>query len=179
MESIKQKEKKAYEIMKAKFGYTNTMASPKLKKIIVSSGTGKNAKTDKNRNQFVAERLSRITGQKPALRGAKKSIASFKIRQGDPVGLMVTVRGSGMQDFAEKVIHIALPRTKDFRGIDKKAVDAIGNLTIGIKEHTIFPETGDEEIRDVFGLAITFVTTAKTKEEALEFFTLLGIPFKQ
>jgi large subunit ribosomal protein L5 len=179
MESIKQKEKKAYEIMKAKFGYTNTMASPKLKKIIVSSGTGKNAKTDKNRNQFVAERLSRITGQKPALRGAKKSIASFKIRQGDPVGLMVTLRGSGMQDFAEKVIHIALPRTKDFRGIDKKAVDAIGNLTIGIKEHTIFPETGDEEIRDVFGLAITFVTTAKTKEEAIEFFTILGIPFKQ
>lgn len=179
MESIKQKEKKAYEIMKAKFGYTNTMAAPKLKKIIVSSGTGKNAKTDKNRNQFVAERLSRITGQKPALRGAKKSIASFKIRQGDPVGLMVTLRGAGMQDFAEKVIHIALPRTKDFRGIDKKAVDAIGNLTIGIKEHTIFPETGDEEIRDVFGLAITFVTTAKTKEEAIEFFTILGIPFKQ
>ncbi len=165
--------------MKAKFGYTNTMASPKLKKIIVSSGTGKNAKTDKNRNQFVAERLSRITGQKPALRGAKKSIASFKIRQGDPVGLMVTLRGAGMQDFAEKVIHIALPRTKDFRGIDKKAVDAIGNLTIGIKEHTIFAETGDEEIRDVFGLAITFVTTAKTKEEAIEFFTILGIPFKQ
>ena len=179
MESIKQKEKKAYEIMKAKFGYTNTMASPKLKKIIVSSGTGKNAKTDKNRNQFVAERLSRITGQKPALRGAKKSIASFKIRQGDPVGLMVTLRGSGMQDFAEKVIHIALPRTKDFRGLNRTSVDAIGNMTFGIKEHTIFPEIKDEELKDVFGMAITMGTTAKTKEEATKFFELIGIPFKK
>jgi len=179
MESIKQKEKKAYEIMKEKFGYKNSMAAPKLKKIVVSSGTGKQAKSDKNRTAHVADRLAKITGQKPALRGAKKSIASFKIRQGDPVGLMVTLRGAGMYDFAEKVIHISLPRTKDFRGIEKKAVDAVGNLTLGIKEHTIFAETGDEDIRDVFGLAITFVTTAKTKEEAVQFFTILGIPFKQ
>lgn len=179
MESVKTIEKKAYEAMKGEFGYKNLLASPHLVKIAVSSGTGRSMKANKNFNQHVADRLAKITGQKPSVRGAKKSIASFKVRAGDPVGLMVTLRGERMYSFLDKFINIALPRTKDFRGISKGAVDAIGNMTIGIREHTIFPETGDEDIRDVFGLAITIVTTAKSKQEAIKFFELLGIPFKK
>ena len=178
MQTVKEKEKKAYEVMKAEFGYKNLMAAPHLTKIVVASGTGRLMKADKNKNTFIADRIAKITGQKPSVRGAKQSISSFKIRTGDLVGLMTTLRGKYMYDFADKLINIAIPRTKDFRGLDKKSVDSIGNMTIGIKEHTIFPETGDEEIRDVFGLAITFVTTAKTKKEATRYFELIGIPFK-
>jgi large subunit ribosomal protein L5 len=179
METIKQKEKKAYTTMKPEFGYKNLMSAPRLVKVVVATGTGSAVKRDKNRNDFVVGRLAKITGQKPALRSAKKSIASFKIREGDPVGVMVTLRGARMYSFLDKLINVAIPRTKDFRGIETKIVDNIGNLTMSIKEHTIFPEAGDEELKDVFGLAVTLVTTAKTKKEALEFFKLIGIPFKK
>ena len=179
METVKQKEKKAYTTLKPKFGYKNVMAAPHLTKVVVAVGTGSGIKRDKDRNKFIMERLTKITGQKPATRGAKKSIASFKVRQGDQIGVMVTLRGARMYSFLDKVINVAIPRTKDFRGIEKKIVDAIGNLTMSIKEHTIFPETGDEELKDVFSMAITIVTTAKTKEEATEFFTLIGVPFKK
>lgn len=161
------------------FAYKNKLAAPRLLKVVVSSGTGSGMKKDREKNNLVADRLMRITGQKPTLRVAKQSIASFKIREGDPVGLAVTLRGARMYDFLDKLIHIALPRTKDFRGIDRKAVDAIGNMTIGIKEHSIFPEASDEDLRDVFGLAITLVTTAKTKAEAVAYFEHLGVPFKK
>ena len=163
----------------AQFGYKNKLASPRLVKIVVASGTGSGMKKDREKNNTVADRLARITGQKPSLRVAKQSVASFKIREGDPVGLMVTLRGARMQHFMDKLVHIALPRTKDFRGIDRKVVDDIGNMTLGIKEHSIFPETSDEDLRDVFGLAITLVSTAKTKAEATAFFEHLGIPFKK
>ncbi len=176
--TVKEKDAKAYETMKGIFGYKNVMAAPRLKKITINVGTGTAMKKDKNRNTFIAERLAKITGQKAAFRGAKQSIASFKIRQGDPVGIVVTIRGKRMFAFLEKLINVSLPRTKDFRGISRKAVDDIGNMTIGIKEHTIFPETADEDIKDVFGLAITLVSSAKTKKEGLAFFELLGIPFK-
>lgn len=179
METVKQKEKKAYSALKGKYGYKNVMAAPRLKKVIVSVGTGSGLKRDKDRNKFVMDRLAKITGQKPATRSAKKSIASFKIRQGDPVGVLVTLRGARMYGFLEKLINVAIPRTKDFRGIERKIVDAIGNLTMSIKEHTIFPETGDEELKDVFGMGITIVTTAKNKAEATEFFELVGVPFKK
>jgi large subunit ribosomal protein L5 len=179
METVKQKEKKAYTHLKAKYNYKNVMASPHLVKIVVATGTGTGIKRDKDRNKFVMERLAKITGQKPATRGAKKSIASFKIRQGDPIGVMVTLRGARMYGFLDKLINVAIPRTKDFRGVDRKIVDNIGNLTLSVKEHTIFPETGDEDIKDIFGLAITIVTTAKTKAEATEFFEQLGFPFKK
>jgi large subunit ribosomal protein L5 len=179
METVKQKEKKAYALLKPTYGYKNTMAAPHLVKVIVASGTGTGIKRDKDRNKFVMERLAKITGQKGALRGAKKSIASFKVRQGDPIGVMVTLRGARMYGFLDKLINVAIPRTKDFRGIDRKIVDDIGNLTMSIKEHTIFPETGDEDIKDIFGLAITIVTTAKNKAEATEFFEQIGIPFKK
>ncbi|MFZ2072616.1 MAG: 50S ribosomal protein L5 [Minisyncoccia bacterium] len=177
--TIKEKEAQAFEKMKSVFHYKNAMAAPKLKKIVLNVGTGTAVKKDKNKNDAIAERIAKITGQKSALRGAKQSIASFKIRQGDPVGVMVTLRGKRMYAFLEKLLNIALPRTKDFRGISRKVVDNVGNLTIGIKEHTIFPETADEDIKDVFGLSITMVSTAKTKEEGFAFYELLGVPFKK
>jgi large subunit ribosomal protein L5 len=179
METIKQKEKKVFNLLKDKYHYKNLMAAPKIVKVVVATGTGTGIKKDKDRNNFVIDRLSKVTGQKPALRGAKKSIASFKVRQGDPIGVMVTLRGARMYGFLDKLINVAIPRTKDFRGIARKSVDDVGNLTISLKEHTIFPETGDEELKDIFGLAITIVTTAKNKIEATNFFEILGIPFKK
>jgi len=179
METIKQKEKKAYTTLKTKYGYKNVMASPRLVKVVVSSGTGSGIRKNKDYNKLVIDRISKITGQKPATKSAKKSIASFKTRIGDPVGVMVTLRGERMYGFLDKLINVAIPRTKDFRGIDRKIVDNIGNLTMSIKEHTIFPETGDEELKDVFGLGVTMVTTARTKAEATDFFELIGVPFKK
>lgn len=171
-----QKQKSAYETLKGDFGYKNVMSSPKLLKIVVSSGVGK-AK-DKNRNKLVEEKLARITGQKPAARAAKKSIAAFKSREGDIVGFQVTLRGQRMYEFLDKLVHIALPRTRDFRGLNKTAIDEMGNYTIGIRENSIFPETSEEDLKDVFGLAITLVTTAKSKQEAEAFLRHLEIPMK-
>ena len=179
MENTKTKLAKSYESLKGEFGYTNRLSAPRLLKVVVSSGTGAKMKVDKHKNEFIADRLAKITGQKPAPRSAKKSIASFKLREGEVIGQMVTLRGDRMNAFVDKLVHIAFPRTKDFRGLDAKAIDDVGNLTLGIKEHTIFPETGDEELKDVFGLSVTFVTTAKTKKEAKAFFDYLGIPFKK
>ena len=177
--TVKEKSQKSYDSLKGKFAYKNVMAAPRLKKIVVASGTGSSMKKDNKRNDLVADRLAKITGQKPALRGAKQSIATFKIRQGDPVGISVTLRGPRMYAFLEKFFNIAIPRTKDFRGYDSKSVDDIGNLTLSVKEHTIFPETADEDIKDVFGLAVTIVTSAKTKPEGTAFFELIGVPFKK
>ena len=177
--TVKEKEVLAYEKMKGAFLYKNKMAAPRLQKIVFNVGTGTMIKKDKNKNEAISGRLAKITGQKPALRGSKKSIASFKVRQGDPIGVMVTLRGARMYAFLEKLINVALPRTKDFRGISRKVVDNIGNLTLGIKEHTIFPETADEDIKDVFGLSITIVSTAKNQKEGFAFYELLGIPFKK
>ena len=177
--TVKEKSQKSYEVLKDKFGYKNQMAAPRLLKVVVSSGTGSAMKRDNKRNDLVADRLTKITGQKPALRGAKQSIASFKIRQNDPVGISVTLRGPRMYGYLEKFLNIAVPRTKDFRGFNASAVDNIGNLTLGIKEHTIFPETADEDIKDVFGLAVTLVSSAKTKAEGEAFFNLIGVPFKK
>ncbi|MCE9549013.1 50S ribosomal protein L5 [Candidatus Nomurabacteria bacterium] len=165
--------------MKDAFHYKSSFAAPKMKKVVINVGTGTAIKKDKNKNEAVGMRLAKITGQKVSLRGAKQSISSFKIRQGDPVGVMVTLRGKRMYAFLEKLINVALPRTKDFRGTSARGVDNIGNLTIGIKEHTIFPETADEDIKDVFGMSITLVSSAKNKKEGVAFFELLGVPFKK
>lgn len=177
MKSIKEKQKEAFKEMKSAFGYKNSMQVPRLVKIVVSTGTGK-AK-DPKRNDLVVDRLSKITGQKPALRGAKKSIASFKVRQGDPVGVTVTLRGDRMRSFLDKLINIAIPRMKDFRGLESSAIDEIGNYTLGLREHSIFTETSNEDLKDIFGLAITVVTTAKTAKEAKAFLDVLGFPFKK
>jgi len=176
---VSDKIKGAYEALKGQFGYKNQMAAPKITKVLISVGTGKRARFDKTVHELVKDRLMRIAGQKPSPRLAKKSIAGFKIRQGDQVGQIVTLRGARMEEFLEKLIHISLPRTKDFRGLNRTAVDSMGNLTIGIREHTIFPECAEEDLKDVFGLAINVVTTAKTRDEAMVFFTYLGVPFKK
>lgn len=172
----KERQTNAFDTLKGAFGYTNQLASPKLQKIVVSSGVG--SAKDKNRLQVVESRLARITGQKPSARQSKKSIAQFKMREGEIVGYQVTLRNDRMYDFLDKLIHIALPRTRDFRGLNATAIDEMGNLTIGIKDNTIFPETSEEDLKDVFGLAITLVTTAKNKEEAEAFYRHLGIPLK-
>lgn len=176
---MKEKQAGAFKVLKDQFGYKNVMSAPKLQKVIVSVGTGSGMKRDRNKNTFVSDRLMKITGQKPAIRGSKQSIASFKTRQGDPVGVIVTLRGARMYEFLDKLVHIALPRTKDFRGITRSSANALGNMSMGIKEHTIFPETGDEEIVNVFGMSITIVTTAKTRPEAIAFFEYLGFPLKK
>lgn len=179
METLKQKQEKSFEVLKGQFGYKNKLAAPHIQKVIVSVGTGSGMKKDRTKNDFVVDRITKITGQKPSVKGAKQSIASFKIRAGDPVGVVVTLRGARMWDFLDKLVQIALPRTKDFRGITRSSAGELGNMTIGIREHTIFPETSDEEISQVFGLAITIVTTAKTRPEGLAFFEYLGFPLKK
>ncbi|MCX6787767.1 MAG: 50S ribosomal protein L5 [Candidatus Kaiserbacteria bacterium] len=175
MSSItKQRQQTSYLALAETFGYTSTMQGPRIQKIVVSSGVGK--KRDKKQLEIIQDRLAKITGQKAAPRAARLSIASFKVREGDTVGLQVTLRGARMYDFLDKLIHIALPRTRDFRGLKASAIDDMGNFTIGIKENTIFPETSDEDLKDVFGFAITIVTTAKSPEEAEAFFRHLGMP---
>lgn len=178
-ESVKIIEKKSFDTLKSEFNYTNMLQAPRLTKIVVSVATGTAMKKDKNRNDLVVDRLSKITGQKPTIRLAKKAVASFKTRQGDKIGVAVTLRGDRMFGFIDKLLNVSLPRTKDFRGISRTSLDNIGNITFGIKEHTIFPEIKDEEIKDVFGMAITLVTTAKTRNEAEKFLDLIGVPFKK
>lgn len=177
MQNSKDKQRGAFEALKSELSLANVMATPKLQKIVVSTGTGKIQ--DQNKIEVIIDRLAKITGQKAAPRKARKSIASFKLREGDVVGYQVTLRGQRMYDFLDKLIHVALPRTRDFRGVSASAIDEMGNLTIGIKEHTIFPEATDEELKNVFGLSLTLVTTAPDKASAEKYFTYLGIPFKK
>lgn len=174
---MKTKLANVFDSLKDAFSYTNPMQAPRVEKVVVSVGTGKIE--DKAKVALIQDRLARITGQKPAPRPAKQSIASFKLREGDVVGYQVTLRGGRMQSFLDKLIHIALPQTRDFRGLKATAIDEMGNITIGIREHTIFPETADEELKDVFSFAITIVTTAKTKEEAEAFLRSIGLPLQK
>lgn len=177
MKSIKEKQNTSYAALKDAFGYTNVMQAPRLKSVSVSSGVG--SFKDKKKIEIVLDRLAKITGQKPSSRGAKQSIASFKSREGDVVGTLVTLRGARMLGFLDKLIAVALPRTKDFRGLSAFSVDEMGNMTIGVREHTVFPETADEELKDVFGMGVTIVTSAKNSKEARAFFTHLGFPFSK
>ena len=177
MKTTKELANNSFEQLKGKFELKNKMQAPRLTKLVISSGVG--SVKDKKKIELIADRLAKITGQKPAPRSSKKSIASFKMRQGDLVGYQVTLRGNRMNEFVDKLIHIALPRTKDFRGISSTALDEMGNYTLGIKEHTIFPETADEELKDVFGLAITVVTTSSDKKLTYAFLEHLGFPFKK
>lgn len=178
VKSIKEKVAAAYAPMQKQFGYTNKMQAPKLEKVLVSIGTGKHGRGDKKRTEFIVNRLSTITGQKASPRKAKKSIATFKLREGEVIGQLVTLRGARMNAFLDKYLNIAIPRTKDFRGFSVKSIDAMGNITLGIKEHTVFPEFADENLADVFGMAVTIVTTCKSKAEAEAFLTHLGFPFR-
>ncbi len=177
METIKQKTAKAFEALKGEFGYKNAMQAPKIMKVVISSGVG--SQKDKKKIELIADRLSKITGQKPARKGAKQSVAAFKVREGDTVGMQITLRGARMYDFLDRLVNIALPRTKDFRGISSNGIDEMGNYTLGIKESTIFPETGDEDLKDVFGLAVTVVTNVKDAKQTKAFLLHLGFPFKK
>ena len=167
----------AFDALRADLGYTNIMQTPKVTKVIVSTGIG--SIKDKKRQEFIAGRLARIAGQKPAPRSTTKSIANFKTRVGDLAGYQITLRGKNAELFLQKLIHIVFPRIKDFRGISAKSIDEMGNITIGLKEHTVFPETSDEDAKDVFGLAVTIATTAKTTKEAEAFFRHIGLPLKE
>lgn len=178
MESTKIKEKKAFDLLKEKFSYKNTMQAPKIEKIIVSTGVGK-VKQDKKRIAMIEDRLAKITGQKPSRVLAKKSIATFKVRAGDLSAMKVTLNGDAKYNFLDKFLVAALPATKDFRGISKTGVDQMGNLSIGVKDNSVFPETANEDLSNIFGLSIVIVTTAKTKEEAEDFLKIIGIPFKK
>ena len=176
-ETMKTKIANVFDTLKDSLGYTNVMQAARIEKVIVSTGTGKIE--DKAKIALIQDRLAAITGQKPSPRPARLSIASFKLREGDIVGYQVTLRGTQMNSFLDKLIHVALPQTRDFRGIKTSAIDEMGNITIGIKEHTIFPETVDEDIKNVFGLAVTIVTTAKTRDEAEALLRYIGLPLQK
>ena len=178
MTIIESKIKDAFEALKSVFQWNNHMQVPKVEKIVVSSGTGR-VRKDKQKVELIQDRLAKITGQKVVSRKAKKSIASFKLRDGEHVGLMVTMRGKRMYAFLDKLVNVAIPRMRDFRGIPQRSVDEMGNLTIGVSEHTIFPETPDENLQDIFGFSVTIVTTSSNKEEALVFLRHIGIPFTE
>lgn len=177
MQTMKEKLNTVFDVVKETFSYTNRMEAPRVEKVVLATGTGKIA--DKHKIELIQDRLAKIAGQKVAPRKAKQSIASFKLREGDVIGYQATLRGDRMRQFLDKFIHVALPNTRDFRGIRMNSIDEMGNLTIGVPEHTIFPETADEELKDVFGLSVTIVTTAKTREEAEALLRHVGIPFEK
>ncbi len=164
------------ELMK-EFGYTSVMQVPKLEKIIVNIGAGEGSKDEKFITAAVND-LTQITGQKPVVTKARKSIAGFKIREGQPVGVKVTLRGENMYYFFEKLVKIGLPRVRDFRGVSAHSFDGHGNYTLGIKEQLIFPEIEYDDVVKVRGMDIVFVTTAKSNEEAKSLLKGFGMPFK-
>ena len=176
--------KTALPSLKESFEYKSPMAAPRISKIIVSSGAGKliaqkTSDEQKKAIQHISENLAQITGQKPVVTKAKKSISAFKLRQGMPIGVKVVLRGKKMYDFFYRLVNIAMPRLRDFRGIDKKCFDEQGNMTVGFKEQTIFPEISPEEAKILFGFEVTVATTAKKREEGIELLRLLGFPLKK
>jgi len=170
--------KNAVPALRKEFSVANTMAVPRILKVTVNTGVGRTHK-DGPFLEKVQRDLGLLTGQKPAPRASKKSIASFKVREGVTVGYMATLRGNRMWDFMERLVSLALPLSKDFRGLETHSVDAQGNLNLGIREHSIFPEIALENIKDVFGLQVTVTTTARTHERGLALFRHLGFPFKK
>ncbi|OHB25018.1 MAG: 50S ribosomal protein L5 [Parcubacteria group bacterium RIFOXYD2_FULL_52_8] len=177
MEPTKTKQEKALPALVKQFHLKNIMAAPRLTKVTVNSGAG--SRREKGRIELISDRLSKITGQKASPRSAKQSIATFKLRQGDVIGVSTTLRGERMFGFLDKVLNVALPRMRDFRGLSVKGIDDMGNYSMGIKEHSIFPESSDEDLRDIFGFSITVGTTAKSKAQAEALLRALGLPFKK
>lgn len=161
-----------------KFEYKNVMEVPKLEKIVINMGVGE-AKENPKILEAAVDELTTIAGQRPVVTRAKKSIANFKLREGMSVGAKVTLRGEKMYDFLDKLMNIALPRVRDFRGVSARSFDGRGNYALGIKEQLIFPEIKYDEVERIRGLDIVVVTTAETDEEAYEFLKLMGMPFKK
>ena len=184
MPSLKEKyQKEAVPQLVAKFGYNNTMAAPKIKKVVINTCFGRDAmaKTSGEREKmqnFILGDLASISGQKPKLIKSKKSIAGFKLRENLEIAAMVTLRKSKMWDFLERLVYLSFPRSRDFKGLDSKMIDKRGNLNIGFREHIFFPEIFAEKEKTIFGLEVTIVTNAKSKEEGLELYKLLGFPMK-
>lgn len=164
--------------LKEELGLKNIMAVPKLAKIVVSVGLAE-ALTDKKVLETVGEQLTTITGQKPAIRRSKKAIAAFKLRAGEPIGLLVTLRGERMYDFLEKLIAIVFPRVRDFHGVSLEGFDGHGNYSLGLPEQIVFPEIEYSKIDKIRGLEITIVTNARDNSEALALLKALGVPFKK
>ncbi|WP_108672005.1 50S ribosomal protein L5 [Peribacillus acanthi] len=175
------KEKYVKEITPAlmsKFGYQSIMQTPKIEKIVINMGVGDAVANAKALDNAVEE-LTLITGQKPMITRAKKSIAGFRLREGMPIGAKVTLRGERMYEFLDKLVAVSLPRVRDFRGVSKKAFDGRGNYTLGVKEQLIFPEIDYDKVSKVRGMDIVIVTTANTDEEARELLTQFGMPFQK
>jgi len=179
MNRLKEKfEKEITPALMSKFNYTSVMQVPKLEKIVINMGVGDAVANSKALDNAVEE-LATITGQKPVVTRAKKSIAGFRLREGMPIGAKVTLRGERMYEFLDKLISVSLPRVRDFRGISKKSFDGRGNYTLGVKEQLIFPEIDYDKVTKVRGMDIVIVTTANTDEEARELLTAYGMPFQK
>ena len=166
------------DAMVKKFGYKNVMQIPKLDKIVINMGVGEAKENAKVLDTAIKD-LETITGQKAVVTRAKKSVANFKLREGMPIGCKVTLRGEKMYEFTDRLVNLALPRVRDFRGVNPDAFDGRGNYALGIKEQLIFPEIEYDMVDKVRGMDIIFVTTAETDEEARELLTLFGMPFKK
>jgi large subunit ribosomal protein L5 len=160
-----------------RFNYTNTMQVPRLKKVVVNMGLGEATQNPKLVDAAVIE-MGAIAGQKPVVTRAKKSIATFKLRENMPIGAMVTLRRERMWEFVDRLVSVSLPRVRDFRGVSPKAFDGAGNYTLGLKEQIVFPEIDFDKVEKIKGMNITFVTTAETNEEAKELLAQLGMPFR-
>jgi large subunit ribosomal protein L5 len=161
-----------------KFGYKSVMQAPRLVKIVINMGVG-DATTDIKNIDIAANELAQISGQKPSVRKAKKAISNFKLRQGLPIGCMVTLRGARMYEFYDRLVNVATPRIRDFRGLSPRSFDGRGNYSVGFNEQIIFPEINIEKIGKVRGMDVTIVTTAKTDEEGRELLKLMNMPFRQ
>ena len=179
MNRLRQKyENEVKNQMVEKFGYKSVMHIPTIDEIVINMGIGDAVSNSKVLDEAVAE-LALITGQKPVITRAKKSIAGFRLREGMPIGCKVTLRGERMYDFLDKLVSVSLPRVRDFRGVSKKSFDGRGNYTLGVKEQLIFPEIDFDKVNKVRGMDIVVVTTANTDEEARELLTQLGMPFQK
>ncbi len=171
-------ENQVIEALQKQFGYDNIMRVPRLEKVVINMGVG-DGKDDAKLVDAAAADLATISGQKPAIRRARKSIANFKIREGMPIGCMVTLRGDRMWEFVQRLIHAALPRIRDFQGIPDKSFDGRGNYTVGLREQSLFPEINVDKVVRTRGMDITFVTSAKTDEEARALLGEIGLPFRK
>ena len=165
-------------LLQEQFTYKSKMQTPRITKVVINVGIGRLVKDSKLVEKIESD-IEKIAGQKPVLTKSKKSIAGFKLREGLEIGVVVTLRRKRMYDFLDRLISVALPRSRDFQGIPLSAVDQNGNLNIGIREQTIFPEVSYESLKEIFGFQVTVVTTAKTKEEGFKLFQALGVPLKK
>ena len=179
MTRLKEKyQKEVVPALQKEFGYKNVMAVPKIEKVVVNMGLGE-ATSNAKLVDTGADEIARITGQKPVTRRAKKSIAAFKVRKGMPIGTLVTLRGERMWEFLDRLVSIALPRVRDFKGVSPRGFDGRGNYTLGLRDQLLFPEVDYMKVDKARGMNVSFVTTAKTDEEARKLLQFIGMPFRQ